>query len=364
MNKVVTINLNSNAYQVDETGYMALKEYLEGAEVQLADNPDRSEIMADLEQAIADKCRKFLGPNKTVVAASEVSQIIAEMGPVDGSAAETSDEQATRERKTDDPKAGANPAKRLYLIREGSMLSGVCQGIGAYLHVDPTIIRILFVVLTILTHGFFAILYAVLAILIPAATTSEERAAAQGKRFSAQDVIDDAKKTYEDFRNSNKEWKKKWRQQKREWKRKWRVETARWSQNLHQNLGYSGQLLAGLMIPLHLLVSLVLPIAAIVVIVALMNGKLAPDWALPVRVPGFLELMLVLAVIAVVTSPLRFARRASYYGGGSYALWEVWSGFIWLGFLAIAGLLVYFAVPQVHYIINNLPDILDGIFGR
>src|SRR5262249_46155089 len=122
MNKVVTINLNSNAYQVDETGYMALKEYLEGAEVQLADNPDRSEIMADLEQAIADKCRKFLGPNKTVVAASEVSQIIAEMGPVDGSAGETSDEQATRERKTDDPNPGANPPKRLYLIREGSML--------------------------------------------------------------------------------------------------------------------------------------------------------------------------------------------------------------------------------------------------
>src|SRR5262249_52791933 len=190
----------------------------------------------------------------------EVSQIIAEMGPVDGSAGETSDEQATRERKTDDPNPGANPPKRLYLIREGSMLSGVCQGIGAYLHVDPTIIRILFVVLTILTHGFFAILYAVLAILIPAATTSEERAAAQGKRFSAQNVIDDAKKTYEDFRNNNKEWKKKWRQQKREWKRKWRVEAARWSQNLHQNLGYSGQLLAGFMLPLYLLFNLVLPI--------------------------------------------------------------------------------------------------------
>ena len=46
------------------------------------DNPDRAEIIADLEQAIADKCRRFLGPHKTVVTAAEVEQIIREMGPV------------------------------------------------------------------------------------------------------------------------------------------------------------------------------------------------------------------------------------------------------------------------------------------
>src|SRR5215813_12102691 len=71
MNTVVTINLNGNAYQVDENGYHALKEYLAGAETQLKDNPDRAEILADLEQAIADKCRRFLGPTKTVVTETE-----------------------------------------------------------------------------------------------------------------------------------------------------------------------------------------------------------------------------------------------------------------------------------------------------
>ena len=61
MQKVITINLNGNAYQVDEAGYAALVAYLEGAERQLEDNPDRAEIIADLEQAIAEKCRRFLG---------------------------------------------------------------------------------------------------------------------------------------------------------------------------------------------------------------------------------------------------------------------------------------------------------------
>ena len=83
MQKVITINLNGNAYQIDDGGYAALVAYLEGAERQLADNPDRAEIVADLEQAIADKCRGFLNPHKTVVTAGEVDQIIREMGPVE-----------------------------------------------------------------------------------------------------------------------------------------------------------------------------------------------------------------------------------------------------------------------------------------
>src|SRR5688500_9555219 len=90
MQKVISINLNGNAYQLDETGYDALREYLASAERELADNPDRAEIMADLEQAIADKCQKYLGSHKTVVTAGEVAQIIGEMGPVSAGSAEES----------------------------------------------------------------------------------------------------------------------------------------------------------------------------------------------------------------------------------------------------------------------------------
>jgi len=83
MQKVITINLNGNAYQIEETGYGALVGYLDGAQRQLRDNPDRMEIVADLEQAIADKCARYLNPQKTVVAAREVDDIIREMGPVE-----------------------------------------------------------------------------------------------------------------------------------------------------------------------------------------------------------------------------------------------------------------------------------------
>src|SRR5579872_4736566 len=82
MQKVVTINLNGNAYQLDEDAFGALVAYLDGAAEQLKDNPDRLEILADLEQAVAEKCQRVLGPHKTVVNAADVDQIIKAMGPV------------------------------------------------------------------------------------------------------------------------------------------------------------------------------------------------------------------------------------------------------------------------------------------
>src|SRR4051812_29644461 len=88
MNKVITINLNGNAYQLEERGYELLCGYLDAAAAQLKDNPDRAEIISDLEQAIADKCRNFLGPQKTIVTAAEIEQIIQAMGPVDSDGAE------------------------------------------------------------------------------------------------------------------------------------------------------------------------------------------------------------------------------------------------------------------------------------
>ncbi len=82
MRKVISINLNGQAYHLEETGYEALRAYLDAAASQLRNNPDRAEIVADLEQAIAEKCAACLAPNKNVVSAPEVDRIIAEMGPV------------------------------------------------------------------------------------------------------------------------------------------------------------------------------------------------------------------------------------------------------------------------------------------
>ena len=158
-----------------------------GPSGQLKDNPDRAEILADLEQAIADKCRGFLGPHKTVVTAAEVEQIIREMGPVEGSgAADTPPGDGSARKASAAHDAGAGAPRRLYLIHEGAMLAGVCNGLAAYLHIDVTIVRIVFLFLALVTRGGFGLVYLVLAFVIPPADTSEQRAAAHGQPFNAQ----------------------------------------------------------------------------------------------------------------------------------------------------------------------------------
>ena len=80
MNKVIAINLGGNAYQLEEGGYDALRAYLETAAARLQGNPDRDEILSDIERAIAEKFRALLASHKTVVVTQEVTAVLAEMG--------------------------------------------------------------------------------------------------------------------------------------------------------------------------------------------------------------------------------------------------------------------------------------------
>jgi phage shock protein C len=58
--------------------------------------------------------------------------------------------------------------KRLYRSRRERKLAGVCAGLGEYLGVDPTIVRILYLLGTIIT-GFFPgiFIYFALALIMP-----------------------------------------------------------------------------------------------------------------------------------------------------------------------------------------------------
>lgn len=56
-------------------------------------------------------------------------------------------------------------AKRLYKSRDNRMISGVCGGIGEYLNIDPTVIRLLAILLGMTGSGIIA--YIIGAIIIP-----------------------------------------------------------------------------------------------------------------------------------------------------------------------------------------------------
>ena len=57
--------------------------------------------------------------------------------------------------------------KKLYRSRKERMICGVCGGVGEYFHIDPTIIRLIWVILTIGGFGSGLLAYIIAAVIIP-----------------------------------------------------------------------------------------------------------------------------------------------------------------------------------------------------
>lgn len=236
MNKVITIDLGGTACQLEETGYDALRAYLKAAGERLRQNPDREEILSDIEASIGEKFRGRLNAHKNAVTAADVAAVLAEMGSIEDDTAEgerTGDADREAKANRDESRAagahGRGPLKRLYRIYDGAIISGVCNGLGAYFGLDPTILRVLFVLMS-LGWGAGVIAYLILVIVVPVANSPEERAASAGEPFTAQEFIKRAQAGYyearRDFRDrrSRGEWKRRFRegaQSIRNWWNSW-----------------------------------------------------------------------------------------------------------------------------------------------
>jgi phage shock protein PspC (stress-responsive transcriptional regulator) len=386
MNKVVTIHLNGTAFQLEEAGYESLRSYLDDAARQLAANPDRDEILADIEQAIADKCRLLITGYRTVVLTAEIERIIAEMGPIDDGSAATSADEPKRAAGAGSPPppraSAADPSrptyKRLYRVPEDSMIAGVCSGIGAYFDVDPTLIRIAFVLLALVTFGGMIVAYLLLAFILPPAETSAEKAAARGIPATAQEFIRRAREGYygatRTFRDpaAHRAWKRKFRRDMRDWghhfNREMQAQARHWQANWHEWASHPGAY-RGIWFTVSFLalVSAALVFVWIFALISLLTTGAVFGIALPAGIPLWAGLGLLCLFFALLNAPLSATRHVIHrYGwAGSpcgHPLLGVWSAVLWLGFLAF---LVWFAnryIPHAHEALMNLPPALHRAF--
>lgn len=346
MQKVITINLNGNAYQLEETGYDALRAYLDDAARALEGNPDRAEIISDLEQAIADKCRHVLGAHKSVVTSAEVAQIITEMGPIDAS------EGIGGGGTGAGPASGASAtpgAKKLFRIPDGAMIGGVCTGLAAYFAVDVTIVRIGFVLAAALTHGAGILVYVAMMFLVPEATTPDQRAAAGTAPFNAQDVVDRAKRGYAE---GTRRLRWQWRRQQRQWRR-----SAPAAPVMAPGVVYAARppRIAVALLPVFALANLALFLAMAAVLVMLVNTGEVFGRALPEDVPLWAAVLVLLVGYQVLSSPLRAGARWSQAQPGWYAFWNT--------VIALVGMAFVFWIasnnmPELREFLERMPEIL------
>jgi phage shock protein PspC (stress-responsive transcriptional regulator) len=382
MNKVIIINLNGNAYQLEESGFDALRAYLDLAGRRLGSNPDREEIIADIEQAIADKFRGLLGPNKTVVSSKEVEQVIAEMGPVQdpsdpapdgpGAAAAAPPGPGPRAETTG---AGAPHPKRLFKIADGAMIAGVCNGLAAYFNVDATLVRLAFALLT-LFYGIGLLVYVIMAIILPPVTTSAEKSAAYGAPSTAQEFIRRAREGYYEGmksfgdRAAHKAWRRKFKQDMRAWQRDFKQEIRGnvhgWQRNWHAYWGAHWRPASGawLAVPLLTLLLVAIVLAGVASVVSLLATGSVFGFAFPAGVPVWAGVIILLIAFQVLTWPFKAIRHAFYYGGGPYGHPH---GYFWspLFTVAIVVLVVWYAnhhSAEVHRALSQVrPELHQAV---
>lgn len=351
MQKVIAVNLNGHAYQLDESGYHTLREYLDRAGQALSENPDRTEIVADLEQAIADKCQRYLSPHKTVVTSGEVDAIVAEMGPVEGTSGESPHAASAPDGKPSDAKAPSAP-RRLYRIMDGAVIAGVCNGIAAFLQIDVTLVRIGFIITALITKGAGILAYVAAMIVVPEATTAEARAAGAGTPLSAQDVIDRARTQYAAGR---REWQRRWRQQRRQWRR--------YSWGPGVPIAYAPPLWSAGLLPLFAVIHIGLFVAMGAMLISLVNTGTILDWELPPDVPLWAGALMLVVVYQIAVSPLRvFEKWHAIPRPGVQPAWLTFSTTVtWLVGAAFVVWIASNHIPEIREFLQRLPELIRDV---
>jgi phage shock protein PspC (stress-responsive transcriptional regulator) len=170
MKKIININLSGRVIPIEDSAYEKLQSYIESLRRYFAKETDRDEIINDIESRIAELMNDKIRKGATHITDEDIDTIAASMGrPEDLDAAEAAFEATEKNSKTSSQQSytDTKTKKRLFRDTGDKFIGGVCSGIAAYLNIDPSIIRILFAIITFGGFGLGFVAYIVLWIVLP-----------------------------------------------------------------------------------------------------------------------------------------------------------------------------------------------------
>jgi hypothetical protein len=222
------------------------------------------------------------------------------------------------------------------------------------------------VLLLFLSGGLIAIAYLVLMFVVPTANTAEERAAARGLPFNAQELVDQAKRHYADLQESHQRWREK--RQRRKERAFWRPKEQRARDEApsrpfeRPQPGYGAQVAAGIVLPLVGVISAALTVVCLVGVVSLLVTGDVLSWRLPLDVPPWAAILALVAAYAIVTAPLRALRYASYDAlGPRRGRFAFWDGVLRLSLVILALWIAARWVPGVDELFHELFRDWNGV---
>lgn len=195
MKITVSINLGGYSFNIDEDAYAELKMYLKNLELHFAGEESSSEILSDIEARIAEIFRTRIAAYKQVIDINDVRQAISVMG--------TPEDISDSEGPTVREKFASPGYHRMYRDPDHRVIGGVCSGMGAYWDIDPIIVRVIFVAIT-LAGGIGALVYLILYVVLPEARTTAQKIEMKGNPVNIHNITDSVKKEFDTVRKNMK----------------------------------------------------------------------------------------------------------------------------------------------------------------
>lgn len=188
MKKIININLYGRVIPIEDAAYDSLQRYIESLRRYFAAEEGRDEIINDIESRISELMNDRIKKGAPAVTEADMEEIIGAMGRVeDIAAAEESDGTSATGNASGASSASGGYQKsgsrktsgRLYRNANDKFIGGVCSGIAAYTNIDPTVVRLLFAIVTFGGFGLGFLIYIVLWAVLP----SNDIQGYTGKRF-------------------------------------------------------------------------------------------------------------------------------------------------------------------------------------
>lgn len=180
MKRTLNINIGNSIIHIEEDACELLTNYLIEVKQHFGKSADDFEIVADIENRIAEMFLEALSTQqKQVIELADVQVVIASMGSVKDF--EDNEEEIPDAAESETNSHSARFAERkIYRDTDEAMLAGVCSGLSHYLKIDVSILRIV-AVLSVFLGGSGLFAYLILWVAIPKALTRAEKMAMKGE---------------------------------------------------------------------------------------------------------------------------------------------------------------------------------------
>jgi len=232
MKKNISINICGTIYAIDEDAYQLLDHYLDSMKRYFSQEGEE-EISDDIEHRVAELLWEQKQNGKDAVTIEMVKEIIEKIGNPADIAGDSNSQEENGENYDKSEKSEENSSdfqqkfndfafeagkaadktyqnvkshvrnRRLYRDEKNKVLGGVCSGLAEYIGGDPVIWRIAVVLLALMfnsmsshwwmpnfLHAFIPIFYIILWIVVPVASTPEDKIRMKGGEVNPETLKD------------------------------------------------------------------------------------------------------------------------------------------------------------------------------